>query len=85
LIEPEGEFRDDDKFPEFESSSDDFFAKGSGKATRLSSGNPGGEPHPGSSYPNEEHRASASIRRRGRKRVLNAKISIYVKRDACKI
>ena len=48
-------------------------------------GNPGGEPRPGSSDPDEEHRASARIRRRRRKRVVNAKIAIHFKRDACKI
>ena len=48
-------------------------------------GNPGGKPRPASSDPDEEHRASAGIRRGRRKRVLNAKIAIYLKRDACGI
>ena len=48
-------------------------------------GNPGGEPRPGPSDPDEEYRASARIRRRRRKHVVNAKIAIHFKRDACKI
>ena len=45
---------------------------------------PGGEPRTGSSGPDEKHRASARIRGRRRKRVVNAKIAIHFKRDACK-
>ena len=48
-------------------------------------GNPGGEPRPGPSDPDEEYRANARIRRRRRKHVVNAKIAIHFKRDACKI
>ena len=52
---------------------------------RSEEGNPGGKPRPVCSDPDEEHRASAGIRRRRRKRVLNAKIAIYLKRYACSI
>ena len=48
-------------------------------------GNPGGEPRPGPSDPDEEYRASARIRRRRRKHVVNAKIAIHCKLNACKI
>jgi hypothetical protein len=48
-------------------------------------GNPGGKPRSASSDPDEEHRASAGIRRCRRKRVLNAEIAIYLKQDACSI
>src|SRR5467141_56785 len=51
----------------------------------LSLGNPGGEPRPGSSDPDQEHWTSARIRRRRRKCVVNAKIAIHVKREACRI
>ena len=51
----------------------------------VSPGNPGGEPRTGSSGPDEEYRASARIRGRRRKRVVNPKIAIHFKRDACKI
>ena len=50
---------------------------------RPQEGNPRGEPRPAASDPDEEHRTSASIRRRRRKRVLNAKVAIYLKRDPC--
>ena len=36
-------------------------------------------------HPDQEHWISARIRRRRRKRVVNAKIAIHVKRDACRI
>src|ERR1700733_8071652 len=56
-----------------------------GRGGGSEEGNPGGKPRPVCSDPDEEHRAGAGIRRRRRKRVLNAKIAIYLKRDACKI
>jgi hypothetical protein len=48
-------------------------------------GDPGGKPPPVSGNPDEERRASAGIRRRRRKRVVNAKITIHFKLNACKI
>ena len=48
-------------------------------------GNPGGKPRSVCSDPDEEHWASAGIRRRRRKRVLNAKIAVCLKRYAYRI
>src|SRR5260370_20133080 len=52
---------------------------------RCSPGDPGGEPRPVSSDPDEEHRASASIRRRRQKLVINTKIAIHFKLNARKV
>ena len=52
---------------------------------RSEKGNPGGKPRSVCSDPDEEHRTGAGIRRHGRKRVLNVKIAVYLKRYACSI
>jgi hypothetical protein len=58
---------------------------GEGRGGGSEEGNPGGKPRSASSDPNEEDRARAGIRRRRRKRVLNAEIAVYLKWYACGI
>ena len=55
---------------------------GEGRGRGSEEGNPGGKPRPVCCDPDEEHRASAGIRRGRRKRVLNAKIAVCPKRYA---
>jgi hypothetical protein len=56
-----------------------------GEAGGVRKGDSGGKPRPVCGNPDEEYRASAGIGRRRRKRVLNAKIAVYLQRYAYSI